>query len=525
MRITADILYGLLGEKYEVSRYGKGVHTSELSLPALYEPGMQPRVGGIYVARTGDLPNRPPEGCVFICCGTRPPKVWNMWPCDVIHIVDPRTNLVGIFNVILGVIDKILTWQGRMQQLALSGAHVREMVEVSAPIFENRITVSDYELRILGSCYPDMTQPGNPIAIDTEIERVPPRYITATKDFGQSLVRKREPYTVEEIEALADGIMGVDSYCINLYDGDTYLGTCALKEEKHPLKPHDRELFQTFADYVHDCLGMQSRSTGNQLVTVRAVFEQLLNGYPVSMHDMNNALGLIEFSMHGMDISACKWCCTVIQNSKHGKELPEAYLCKTVEACLPNTTALLFEESIVAFSLIDKHAHRKDAICPALEGYLEDMDFNAGVSRTFLDPFHARTYYRQATNALEMGLEYNTGQRCSLFGDHVLDYMLANCCGDFDVESIVAPELVRLCHCGPNGMEYVRTLRAFLDTGCHTTQTAQEMYLHRSTLIKRLDRIREIVDIDSPERRLYLQICLHLPDVEQVLKNNSDATT
>ena len=524
MRITPDILFGLLGERYRVERYGKGIRAQELSLPTLYESGTKPEHGGIYVARTGDMPNRPPEGCMFICCGTRPPKVWNMWPCDVIHIVDPHTNLVGIFNVTLGIIDRILTWQNHMQQLALSGAHVREMVEVSAPIFENRITVSDYELRILGSCYPDMTQPGSPIVMDTEIERVPPRYITATKNFGQDLVRRREPYTVEEIEAEAEGIMGVDSYCINLYDGDTYLGTCALKEEKHPLKPHDRELFQLFADYVRSCLSVQSQNTGNQLVTVRAVFEQILQGYPVSRYDMTQAMNLIEFSLRGTPIDQRKWCCTVVQSVREGKELPETYLCKTVEDVLPNTTAFVFEGSIVALSLIDVTEHRMDAICLPLEKYLEDMDFKAGVSRTFRDPFHARTFYRQALNALEMSYEFDSERRWHLFGEHVLDYMLANCCGDFDVESIMAPELVRLYGCGPSGPEYVSTLRTFLDNDCHTTQTADVMFLHRSTLIKRLDRIREYVNISDPDRRLYLRMCLHLPDAEQVLASITDVS-
>ena len=98
MRITPDVLFGLLGERYRVERYGKGIREQELSLPTLYEPGTKPERGGIYVARTGDMPNRPPEGSMFICCGTKPPNVWNSWPCDVVHIVDPRTNLVGIFN-------------------------------------------------------------------------------------------------------------------------------------------------------------------------------------------------------------------------------------------------------------------------------------------------------------------------------------------------------------------------------------------------------------------------------------------
>lgn len=40
------------------------------------------------------------------------------------------------------------------------------------------------------------------------------------------------------------------------------------------------------------------------------------------------------------------------------------------------------------------------------------------------------------------------------------------------------------------------------------------MFLHRSTLVQRLDRIKEIVDLELPERRLYLSMCLHLPGID-----------
>lgn len=521
MRITPSILYGLLSERFETSRYGKGVHVQELSLPTLYESGMKPVPGGVYVARTGDLPNRPPEGCVIICCGTKPPKVWNMWFCDVIHIVDPHTNLVGIFNTTLEIIDGILRWEDQLQRLALSGAHMREMVEVSIPIFDNPITVSDYELGILATSELDWSLPGNPVVIDDRKQRVPPQYISATKDYGIDLVRKREPYIAEEIANPDEGITGASSYCINLYYGDAYAGTCALKEEKHPFRSYDKELFQTFAGFVHDCLGVQSRSTGTQLVSAHAVFEQILRGYPVSMRDMTRALRLIELGMQ-VPLEKYRWCCSVIQNMRSDKGLSEAYLCNTVEDLVRHTIAFMVEGSIVAFSLIESGKHRKDEILPELESFLEDMDFSAGVSRTFSDPFHARTFYQQAMTALELGRDLSPERRCHFFGDHVLDYMLQNCCGDFDTKSIVAPELVRLYECGPSGPDYLRTLRIFLDNNCNVTHTAEEMFLHRSTLIKRLEKIREFVNIDTPDRRLYLRMCLHLPDVEEVLAKGVD---
>ena len=522
MRISADIVFGTLSENYKLNRYGKGIRTRELSIPVLYEPGISTTPSGVYIARTGDLPNRPPEECVFICCGTKPPNVWNMWPCDVMHIVDPRVSLVGVFNALLTIVDKLVTWQDHMQRLAISGSHVREMIEESIPIFENTMTVSDYELNILGHCEPNKDLPGNPIKIEEREYRVPSAYVSATKDFGLALRQKREPYITEETEMVSEGIPGVSSYCFNLFDGDLYLGTCALKEEAHPFRPYDFELFQQFAGFIHDCLGVQSQSIGNQLVTVRTVFEQLLQGYPVSMRDMEQAVRLIEYSFEGVTAADCKWCCTVIQNAHRDRGFPEGYLCRSVEAILPHTAAFLFDGAIVALSLIESDRHRIPAICVPLQDFLDDMGFKAGMSRTFNDPFHMRTFYHQATCAIEMGLEIEPERSWYLFGDYVLDYLLQNCCGEFGSEAIVAPELVRLYHNGPSGPDYVRTLRTFLDTGCHATQTAEQLYLHRSTLIKRLDRIRETVDLESPDRRLYLQICLHLPDIEQVLEKGAD---
>lgn len=523
MRITPDILYGLISERYRLIRYGKGIKSHELSLPQAYERGAQPTAGSIWIARTGDLPNRPPEGCVIICCGTKPPKAWNIWPCDIMYVNEPHVDVLDALNVTLGILDKVLRWEIHLQQLAASGADAAEMIEASIPIFENTMTVSDYELRILAHCEPDDSLPNRPVTMGSKYERVPTPYVSATKNFGEGLMHIREPYFIEETANPEEGIPGVRSYCINLFHGNVYVGTCALKEETHLLRDHELELFQIFAEYVRDCLDVQSLSLGNQFVTVRTLFEQILKGYPVSMYDMTQALKLVESGLRKGTIDECKWCCTVIENSRRGKELPEAYLSKTIEDILPNTTAFVFEGHIVALSLIAGHEHRLGEICAPLEAYLEDMDFVAGISRTFRDPFHARTHYRQALNALEMSYEYPSERRWHLFGDHVLDYMLANCCGDFDAESIVAPELVRLYASGASGPDYVDTLRTFLDNDCHTTKTAEVMYLHRSTLIKRLDRIREIVNLDSPDRRLYLRLCLHLPDIEEVLQKGVDA--
>lgn len=515
MNLSVDLLFELLAERYHVERFGKGIHAKELSLPAFWKHGQESRSGAIYVAQTNDLPNKPPADCVFICCGTKPPKVWNMWPCEVIYVTDTGDNVLDIFNTMQAILDRFISWEGRMQRLQSEGAHISEMVEESIPLLENRITICDFELNILATCEYDEDHPEAGVYLSNRLERVPTYDIPSILDGRSSAIRNREPYFYNAPE-------GKETYCINFYLGDTYFGSCSLQAVIRPLTSLDLKLFQIFAGFVRDALALQTRTMGNQVVLTRAVFEQLLDGLPISQSEMSHALKMIELNMGEGSIASCKWCCVVIQNSHRGRVLPERYLCDTVESILPNATAIIYGDAVVAFCLIGGADHRVSEICSPLEAYLADMGFKAGISRTFLNPFHARSFYRQALCAIEMGFERDPDLDWYLFGSYALEYMLQQCCGEFDTELLVPPELVRLYRKNLPDVDYVKTLKVFLDNDCRIAKTATDLYLHRSTLVKRLEKIERFVNLDDAERRLYLRLCLHLPDIEQVLAASSD---
>ena len=61
-------------------------------------------------------------------------------------------------------------------------------------------------------------------------------------------------------------------------------------------------------------------------------------------------------------------------------------------------------------------------------------------------------------------------------------------------------------------MDYWETIRQYLDNECNASRTAQDLFLHRSSLLTRLDRIRSLVDMDTPEQRLYLRMCIYLKE-------------
>lgn len=65
-----------------------------------------------------------------------------------------------------------------------------------------------------------------------------------------------------------------------------------------------------------------------------------------------------------------------------------------------------------------------------------------------------------------------------------------------------------------NSSNYLQTLRVYLSNNCNVTQTARQLFLHRHTLINRLEKIEEISDLhlDDYYSRLYMSIALLLHD-------------
>jgi len=118
--------------------------------------------------------------------------------------------------------------------------------------------------------------------------------------------------------------------------------------------------------------------------------------------------------------------------------------------------------------------------------------------------------FRQAGQALEMSQRL-AETRPLFFPDLSVYRLLLQIDG--------SPELKAFQHeiLGPlleheNGKELIRTLEMYFERNGNLKKTAHNLYIHRNTLIYRLERIHEItgLDLDNPETRLAMQLTLHI---------------
>lgn len=65
--------------------------------------------------------------------------------------------------------------------------------------------------------------------------------------------------------------------------------------------------------------------------------------------------------------------------------------------------------------------------------------------------------------------------------------------------------------------EYMLTLRTYLEENLNATQAASLLFIHRSTFLYRLDKIKNILDsgLDDPEEIFYLNLSFRLLEQEE----------
>lgn len=107
----------------------------------------------------------------------------------------------------------------------------------------------------------------------------------------------------------------------------------------------------------------------------------------------------------------------------------------------------------------------------------------------------------------------DAAQTLSFFRDHVLPCMLDACLNELPVESLLTQGLRALIdHDQQKNSEYLHTLDLYLQNETSVSRTAEALFIHRSSLLKRLDKIYRLLGstLDTPEERLYLRLCLEL---------------
>ena len=141
---------------------------------------------------------------------------------------------------------------------------------------------------------------------------------------------------------------------------------------------------------------------------------------------------------------------------------------------------------------------------------LEKSGYYGGLSNPFTDYGSLQYYYRQARIALQHGAP-RPGHVVSV-QDHLLPFLLEMVQASADMELRHPAILLLAEYDRTHRTDLLHVLEVFLKHFCNQSETAKALFLHRSSVIRKLDRITQItgIDLDDYETRLHLMISFEL---------------
>lgn len=496
MLLNLDIIKEHLPEGYPAMRYGPRQRSLCCRRPVLYEQGKPMEEDVLYVARSASLPQRPPRSrCGVICVGQRLPQSWSMQTLPAL-LVRGDFSAVQVLALVNAIFDDFDQWEEGLRDALEREEDFRleELLRIGAGKLPYQLSVCDSGLSTLCTAEPVRREDGTmEICL---IDQALPMPMDCSEQILQVCNMER---TIRTPYLTAVNLAG-KSYCNNFYLADHFVGCGAVGIHEGDFREGDYPLMDRFFTILRQGYIKHLRFSTQREKPGLAVLQKLLDGQSVCEGELERL----------QDGEGSQWYVFVLRERLEEQSYPREYMRASLNALsLTGVYAVVHRESLTGLLRVEpqEEAGRirqfSDLVCR--------MGYQCGLSNPFTLLRQLDTYLPQAafsvTKAQELGLTLCPFHRCAL------DYLLESCLGDMTTEAVLCPGLRRLqAHDQTRGTQYIQTLTVYLRNEMSIVHTAQALYIHRSSLLKRLDKIQRLLEdnLENPRNRLYYRLCLEL---------------
>ena len=495
MKLNLDIIYQGMKEYLPVVMTGQTQSEMCLSQPEFYlDRAAVFADDHVYVCSADHLPAAPQVGrnVVLICLGESPQLDLFRRMCSVLSIPE-NEDIFAVFNTVQAVFNRYEQWEESLNTILRGSASLQEMLDASRLIFGNPMLLVGADFRYLA--YTDEEYLREHLGMHFDTPAFDENLMATFLSLHDLATDIKEPLLLE--------LMGRKSLSVNLFDMDEYLGCITLFAEYREFRSSDAALCIHFSHMLRQALQRDPVLAGERSAVRRAVGD-LIDGLPP---DPEQRRVLSHRS------SKEQYLCAVFEDRGEGHPLPHGYVASVMEQRFPGALAFEHDGRVVALlpSGYGTDSITRTALTSALVPVLENTRLRGGLSQSFSDLYTSAHAYFQASAALQNGMQFRKEEVLYFFEDHILHQLLRGALSGQPADSYYPEGFKRLLqHDASSPISYAETLRIYLQNNESIAATAKELALHRSSLIDRLERIRQLLglDLSDPDVRLLLQVIL-----------------
>lgn len=414
--------------------------------------------------------------------------------------VGNESDFPEILNLVQQIFEKYQTWDKHLQNALQSSDPIDEMLEASLPIFNNPIFAHDTNFYIL-SC-PRHVRGMSNWERDPRTGRltVP---LSLIQDFRLDLEYLRT-LTTKGPNTYSQDMRGYRILYFNLWLNKNYMGRLCVNELQSLILPSHFLAIDHLGSFIELCLQQHMLFRLNMGNDIRQFFTDYLDGKVFEESQLQHSLHFLNWNMHD------RYLCLRLESDHQNEQMHSSMATLGhIEAQIPDGCAFIYHQGIAVVVNLSYDNSSTSDILSALAIILREGLYKLGASNVIQDFLQLPQAYQQAVAALELGKKSGSMIWCYRFDDYILDYMLE------ESTSQISSEL--LCHQSlsilkkydeENHTDLLHTLDVYLNLERNALQTANTLYIHRSTLFYRLERIQKLTKLNLEDAKTRLVLLL-----------------
>mgnify|MGYP005752867865 CR=1 FL=1 len=425
--------------------------------------------------------------------------------CPNICVI-PDADPVSLLEFIEQIFQKYEEWNQALFESRMMNGSIQSLLDMTSTIIPNPMVLIGMDFTIIASR-------------GTSLGDLPSSVLGSTEETADLILSlKQDPNYADAFHRVGyfyysgNGI-AVPSLCVNIRRFDRTLYRLLITQGEVPLDDTFGFLLEYLARIINHALStniVDSHDTRHQL---HQIFHTILTDSSADYVEVSRRL--TDYGWLSSHYYLCIFLKTELLDYKN---LTHRSIISYIENIIPASCALEHKGNIVVYINLDLCQLSESDIEQKLASFIRDSFLNAGYSRRMLGHFNFHRQYTQASLSLQVGSRKFPHRWIHHFNDIALTYLLEETTKKLPAYMVCHEKLLNLKYESENGQSQLyQTLRCYLKNHQNATKTAGELFIHRSTLLYRLDRITHYLktDLSDPDEILYLLLSFRLIDMEE----------
>lgn len=421
-------------------------------------------------------------------------------------VLSEETSLSSVLNFLQDVFDFYDDWSNELNTFLLKSNDISQLLQNTIKIFQNPLSVTSVDFSLVAEAGEEKIPEKSRIFVDKEPNIDYINALTQDETY-QALCESQTPFF------FPDYITGISTLTVNIFQNEIPTHRLILYAAQKEITKGEYCLLAHLATYVEYLLYHQHVPISSQANDFHHILQTTLSDRSADYLDISHQLSALGWS------TKHEYLCLVYQTTYlDQKNMTTRAICNYMENHFPDCSSFLFKDEIVTFFNLSLLNLSSDEVASKLTYFIRDSFLKAGYSRAMTGHMNLRRQYVQAKTALDVGSRKKPYVWIHHFNNIVLPYILEQCTRRLPGSMLCNENLLVLRELDrKQNSEYVRTLKTYLEQNLNATQTANELFIHRSTFLYRLEKIKAILDsnLDDPDEIFYLNLSLRLLEQEE----------